>query len=43
MQDLIDHIKVVKLSQDVSAAEIKKERVDLKKERLKFDRFLVRD
>jgi hypothetical protein len=43
IQDLIDHIKVVKLGQDVSAAEIKKDRVELRKERQKYDRFLVRD
>jgi septal ring factor EnvC (AmiA/AmiB activator) len=33
----------VKLGQDVSAAEVKKERADLKKERQKYDKFLVRD
>ena len=43
IQDCIDHIKVVKLGQEVTSAEIKKERVDLKKERQKYDRFLVRD
>ena len=43
IQDCIDHIKVVKLGQEVTQAEIKKERVDLKKERSKYDRFLVRD
>lgn len=43
IQDCQDHIKVVKLGQEVTAAEIKKERGDLKKERQKYDRFLVRD
>jgi hypothetical protein len=43
IQDCIDHIKVVKLGQEVTSAEIKKERVELKKERQKYDRFLVRD
>jgi hypothetical protein len=33
IQDCIDHIKVVKLGQEVTQAEIKKERVELKKER----------
>lgn len=43
IQDCIDHIKVVKLGQEVTQVDIKKERVELKKERQKYDRFLVRD
>lgn len=43
IQDCIDHIKVVKLGQEVTQAEIKKERAELKLERQKYDRFLVRD
>ena len=41
--DLKDRIKVVKLGQEKTTAELKQTRLDLKEENKKYDRYLERD